>query len=177
MHALSIGVLLAGLLAGVVSMVRGIDREERGGTLVRYLNLPTFAAGATVFGLVSYPLARYTSLGAGAIVAIATASALGAASGMVAVIAGWAVPSAAREVKDERFAMQGQFARVTRAIAPDGHGEIEYDAAGSAQRVRARSLSGSAIEAGADVVIERIEDATAFVERWSKIAQQLELPA
>jgi len=177
MRIAAIAVLFAGLAAGVVSMVGGIDQRERGGARVKYLNLPTFGAAATVFGIVAYPLASYTSLGIAAIFAIAGASAAAAAAAMLGVIAGWAVPSAAKEVKDDRFALQGQFARVTRTITENAFGEIEYVVDRSSHRVRARSLTGGAIEAGTDVVIERIEDTTAFVERWSKIAQQLELPA
>jgi membrane protein implicated in regulation of membrane protease activity len=177
MRILTLAVLLAGLAAGVVSMVGGIDQRERGGTRVKYLNLPTLAAAATVFGVVGYPLSAYTALGVPAVVSIAGSAAAAAAAAMLAIIAGWAVPSAAKEVKDERYALQGQFARVTQAIAEGGGGEIEYVLDATPHRVRARSMSGSGIEAGAEVVIERIEAATAFVERWSKIAQQLQLPS
>ena len=177
MRIVAIAVLFAGLAAGVISMVGGIDQREQGGVRVKYLNLPTFGAAATVFGIVGYPLATYTTLSTAAIVAIAAVSGIAAGAGMVAVIAGWAVPSAAKEVKDDRFALQGQFARVTRTIVEGAGGEIEYVVDAAPQRVSARSLTGSTIEAGTDVVIERIENATAFVERWSKIAQQLELPA
>lgn len=173
----SLIVLIAGLAAGVVSMVGGIDRLGRGGARVKYLNLPTFAAAATVFGIVAYPVARYTHLNALAVLAIAGAAAVGAAGGMVGVIAGWAVPSAAKEVKDERYELQGQFARVTRAIDAQTGGEIEYDIDGVTTRVAARSVGGDAIDAGTEVVIERIESAIAYVERWSKIARELELPA
>jgi hypothetical protein len=177
MTVVALVILVAGLAAGVVSMVGGIDARERGGLRVRYVNLPTFAAAATVFGIVAYPLARYTTLGRVAIVIIAVAAAAGAASAMVGVIAGWAVPSAAKEVKDPRFERQGEFARITRAIGERDGGEIEYVAGGTPQRVRARSLDGTPIELGAEVVIERIEDGVAYVERWTKIARQLELPA
>lgn len=172
----SLIVLLAGLASGVVSMVGGIDQLERGGARVKYLNLPTFAAAATVFGIVAYPIAKYTALSIAATLAIAGAAAAGAAALMVGVIAGWAVPSAAKVVKDERYALQGQFARVTNTIGDQG-GEIEYVIDEAPHRVRARSVEGGAIEVGTEVVIERIESATAYVERWSKIARELELPA
>ena len=177
MRIIAIAVLFAGLAAGVISMVGGIDQRERGGTRVKYLNLPTFGAAATVFGIVGYPVATYTALSTAAILGIAGVSSLAAGAAMVAVIAGWAVPSAAKEIKDDRFALQGQFARVTRTIGESAGGEIEYVVDQTPHRVSARSLTGGVIEAGTDVVIERIENATAFVERWSKIAQQLELPA
>jgi hypothetical protein len=173
---LTLGFLLAGLIAGVVSMVGGIDQRERYSLRVRYLNLPTFAAFATVFGVVGYPLVRYTGLNPAAILAIAAASAAAAAAGVVGVIAGWAVPSASREVKDPRYDLQGHFGRVTRAVGPVT-GEIEYVVDEAMRRAEARSLDGAVIDAGVEVVIERIEGGIAHVERWSTIAEQLELPS
>ena len=169
--------LVAGLAAGVVSMVGGIDQLGRGGARVRYLNVPTFAVAATVFGVVAYPIAKYTALGTPAIVLIAGAAGIAAGSAMLGVIAGWAVPSAEKEVKDERFTHQGQFGRITRAIDGSAGGEIEFSAEGKVQRVPARSLDDAPIELDTEIVIERIEGGTAFVERWTKIARQLELPA
>jgi hypothetical protein len=176
MTVLAIAILLAGLIAGVISMVSGIDQGARGGERVKYLNLPTFAAAATVFGVVSYPLINYTRLGATAIVLIAVAAAGAAAAGVVAIIAGWAVPAEAKVVKDPRYDLQGQFARVTRPIGPQASGEVEFRQDETPKRAPARSLDGAAIELGVEVVIERIEDGIAHVERWSTIAQQLELP-
>src|ERR1700709_587574 len=92
--------LLGGLLVGVVAMLGGIDRRARHGAWVKYLNLPTAGAAAALFGIVGYPLAKYSSLSTAAMLAIAGASALAAAAAMVAVIAGWAVPSAALHVED-----------------------------------------------------------------------------
>jgi membrane protein implicated in regulation of membrane protease activity len=177
MPAMFVAVLMAGLIAGVISMVGGIDRSERGGARVKYLNLPTFGAAATVFGIVGYPLARYSTLHTAMVVGISAAAAAGAAAAMLGVIAGWAVPSAKRVVKDPRYELQGQFARVSQPIADRAAGEIEYSEEGATHRVRAKSLDERAIESGAEVVIERIEDGIAYVERWSKIAKQLELPA
>ena len=172
-----VAALVAGLVAGVVSMVGGIDRSDRGGARVKYFNLPMLGAAATVFGIVGYPVAKYSTLSATGIIAIATAAGLGAAALMLGIIAGWAVPAARRAVKDPRYELQGHFARVVTPISGPATGEIEYDEGTVKRRARAESLDGAAIEFGAEVVIERIENGTAFVERWSKIARQLELPA
>ena len=177
MRLVALAILFAGLVSGVVSMVAGIDQRERGGVRVKYFNLPTFAAAASVFGIVAYPLANYSGLHTAAIAVIAAAAAGAAAGGMVGVIAGWAVPGARRVVKDSRYDLQGQFARVTQAIAARSAGEVEFVNEESTHRVPAASLDGGAIEAGAEVVIERIENGTAHVERWSTIAKQLELPS
>jgi hypothetical protein len=176
MRVLFLAIFIIGLGLGVISMIAGIDREQRHGRWVRYINLPTVGAAATLFGLVGYPLAKYTSLSALEMLAIALAAALVAAGGMVFLIAGWAVPSAAREVEDERFILQGHFAHVIRAIMADEPGEIEFEHEGSRQTLTARGLDGREVAQGADVVIERVEDGVAYVELWSTIAQQLKLP-
>ena len=43
--------LLAGLIVGVVAMLGGIDRKQRHGAWVKYLNLPTAGAAAAGLGL------------------------------------------------------------------------------------------------------------------------------
>lgn len=169
-------VLLAGLALGVVAMIRGIDRKQRHGAWVKYFNLPTAGAAAALFGIVGYPLAKYSSLGTAAMLAIAGAAAAAAAVGMVALIAGWAVPSAALHVEDPRYALQGHPARVSQSISPGSAGEISYEHDGIRHSAPALGLDGVAIAAGSEVVIERIEDGIAYVELWSNIEKQLEIP-
>jgi hypothetical protein len=169
-------VLLAGLAVGVTAMIGGIDRKQRHGAWVKYFNLPTAGAAAALFGIVGYPLAKYSSLGTAAMLAIAGGAAAAAAIGMVALIAGWAVPSAALHVEDPRYALQGHPARVSRAISIGQPGEISYEHDGVRHAVPALGLDGVAISAGAEVVIERIEDGVAYVELWSNIQKQLEIP-
>jgi hypothetical protein len=166
--------LLAGLLVGVVAMLGGIDRRSRHGAWVKYLNLPTAGAAATLFGIVGYPLAKYSSLGTAATLAIAGAAAAAAAVGMVAVIAGWAVPSAALHVDDPRYALQGHPARVSQSISPAHAGEISYEHDGARRTVPAFGLESAPIDTGTEVVIERIEDGIAYVELWSNIERELE---
>jgi hypothetical protein len=166
--------LLAGLIVGVVAMLRGIDRKQRHGAWVKYLNLPTAGAAAALFGIVGYPLAKYSSLGTVAMLAIAGTSALAAAVGVVALIAGWAVPSAALHAEDPRYALQGHPARVSQSISAAHAGEIFFEHDGTHQSVPAVGLDGSTIVAGTEVVIERIEDGIAYVELWSNIERELE---
>ncbi len=177
MRILFLAAFILGLILGVVSMISGIDRDQRRGRWIKYLNLPTAGTAATLFGLVGYPLAKYSSLAPLAMVGIAGIVAVAGAAGMVALIAGWAVPSAARDVPDERYLLQGHLARVTRAIRPGEGGEITFEHNGRHQTARAYSLDGKAIALNAEVVIERIEDGVAYVELWSTIAKQLKLPS
>ena len=88
---------------------------------------------------------------------------------------GWAVPSAARETEDERYALQGFVGKVTQPIGNGTAGE-SLPARRSWHRTRARSLDGQPIENGTEIAIERIEEGVAWVERWSTIERQLELP-
>jgi hypothetical protein len=113
-------------------------------------------------------------LGTVAMLAIAGGAAAAAAAGMVAIIAGWAVPSAALHAEDPRFALQGHPARVSQSITAEQAGEISYEHDGARRIVPAVGLEGAPIAAGAEVVIERIEDGIAYVELWSNIERELE---
>ncbi len=166
-----------GLVLGVVSMLAGIDRNQRHRRWVSYINLPTVGAGFTLFGVSGYLLYRYSALQPAVLIAIAVAVALGGAAGIVALIAGWAIPSAARDVEDERYILQGHIGRVTRPIGAGEAGEIAYVIDGVRRAVPARSLDGNAIGRDAEIVIERIEHGVAYVELWSTIEKQLELPS
>ncbi|HUF30319.1 MAG TPA: hypothetical protein VMM77_06605 [Gemmatimonadaceae bacterium] len=172
-----IAALILGLAIGTVAMMRGIDRHLARRGRVGPINTPTASAFLTVVGAVGYPIARYSDLGAAATWAIASSSGLLAATGVFWLLAGYVVPSAARDVEDERFRLQGQLARVVRSITPGGHGMIEYEDNGVRETLAARGTSNETVAEGADVVIERIEDGVAHVELWSRIADELRLPA
>jgi hypothetical protein len=169
--------LLLGLALGVVAMLRGIDRHLQRRGRVGPFNMPTVAAFATVAGAVGYLLVRYTTLHTLVVSGIALASGLAGAVGMFTLLAGVVVPSAAKDVEDPRFVLQGHFAQVTAGIGAGTRGEIAYEHDGGRQSTSAEALDGQPIEVGAEVVIERIEDGVAYVERWSRIARDLELPA
>jgi hypothetical protein len=171
-----IALFLAGLILGVVSMLRGIQKDSPPRTARAMFNLATIGALLTAAGAVGYPLARYTTLSSIAVSLIALMAGLAAWGLAVAMIAGWAVPSAARETEDERYALQGFVGKVTQAIGKGTAGEIAYQLEGAWHRQRARSLDGTPIESGTEIAIERIEDGIAWVERWSTIERQLELP-
>ena len=177
MRLLFLSAFILGLVLGVVSMIAGIDRNRSRGRWIKYVNLPTAGVIATVFGLVGYPLANYSRLSPPFMLSIAGGAALIAGAGMILLIAGWAVPSAAREVEDQRYLLQGCPARVTRAVAPAEPGEIAFEFEGRQQKLRACSLDGKLIPLSAEVVIERVEDGVAYVELWTTIARQLELPS
>ncbi len=165
---------LLGLLLGVRAMLVGIARSKEQLLRARFLNLPTLGALLTVLGASGYLLDRYSSLAPGVALGIAAALGVGAALGTFSLIAGWAVPSAARDPDDPRFELQGHPGQVVQAVPSGGDGLIQYEHDGRQHRVPARSLSGEAIAAGAEIVIERVENGVAHVELWSVIEKELE---
>lgn len=172
-----IAALILGLMLGVAAMMRGIDRHLARRGRVAPFNMPTIGAFFSIVGAVGYPIARYSGLHPLATWAIALASGLAAAVGVFWLLAGYIVPSAANDVEDERFRLQGHPARVTRAITDAEDGEIVIEEHGARTTVAARALSGDVVPEGAEVVIERVEDGVAHVELWSRIADELRLPA
>jgi membrane protein implicated in regulation of membrane protease activity len=196
MHYLFQGFFLLGLLLAVAAMLFGVERratrvvpipgEPVGGRRpatsgeglvapaprARW-NLPLWAAFCTLFGAVGYLLTRYTTMGLAARIAIAIVVGVAALIGAVALIAKWAIPSARREPEDPRYVLQGHPARVATAIGPSELGEIAYVVDGTRYAARAQSIDGRPVEAGTDVVIERVEDGVAYVEPWSAVEQRL----
>ncbi len=78
-------------------------------------------------------------------------------------------PSKRPKVEFDPEVLTGHIARVTAAISAAAAGAVVYTLEGRRHDVAAISLDGSAIQAGADVVIERIENGLAFVERWEVV--------
>jgi membrane protein implicated in regulation of membrane protease activity len=95
-----------------------------------------------------------------------------AISGMITLLARWALRNAGPP-SAQADEIQGQLAVVSEEIASGGAGEITYEHLGRQLRIPARSLSERAISAGAEVVIDRIENGTAFVEEWAVVEQRL----
>lgn len=181
MRFLFLGPLTVGLLLGVFAMLHGVERKTAGGaapfappsaTRPR-LNLPLVAAFATLFGLVGYLLHRYTALPLAAALAIAAGSGGLGILGALALIAKWAMPAARRDVVDERYLLQGHPARVTVPIGTDRPGEVGYAVDGTRYASPALSLDGSAVSADTDVVIDRVEQGTAYVEPWVHVEKRL----
>ena len=185
--------LMIGLLLGVFAMLAGVERRSRGssvgalaGPLVSReslaaasnaisarFHIPVMAAFATVFGAVGYPVSRYSGLRPGWQLLIASIAGGAAVAGTVVLIARWAVPSARRDVPDARYLLQGMFAQVMDPIERERAGRIALEMDGTLHAVQAMSLTGDSIASGTEVVIERIEGETAFVEPWSAVERRL----
>ena len=164
---------IASLVLAVIAMVHGGEytRPKRDRAPSPFFNLPSYAAFGFAFGVVGYPLATRTSLAGWVILIIATLAGALAVTGIVTLLATWALRGAA--IASEDHEIQGQLALVTRDIGSVSPGEIGYEAFGKQVRVPARAISGNAVSAGSEVVIDRIENGVAMVEEWALVEQRL----
>ncbi len=175
LHIVFLAAFSGGLLLAVFAMLHGVEhaRTNRSKAPSAFFNLPATAAFAVGFGAVGYPLVSRTRLPVWAILLIAVGSGALAISGMITLLARWALRDVTGASSAEGDEIQGQLAVVTRAIASAGGGEISYEHLGGQLRVPARALSEKPLSIGAEVVIDRIENGVAFVEEWSVVEQRL----
>ena len=66
------------------------------------------------------------------------------------------------------YELTGALARISSPIRQDGTGEIIFSQAGVRKTSGARSVDGSPIEKGAEVVITRYEKGIAYVQKWEE---------
>jgi len=165
---------IGGLLLAVFAMLHGVEhaRRNRSKAPSAFFNLPAIAAFAVGFGAAGYPLVSRTRLPSWAILLIAIGSGALAISGMITLLARWALRGAG-QLSVESDEIQGQLAVVTQEIVPGGAGEIAYEHLGRGLRIPARALSERTLSVGAEVVIDRIENGIGFVEEWSVVEQRL----
>ena len=166
---------VGGLVLAVFAMLHGVEhmRAKRSGAPSPFFNLPAVAAFAVGFGAVGYPLASRTRLPGWSVLLIAVASGALAISGMITLLAQWALRGAATSSAGAGHEIQGQLAVVTRAIASSVVGEITYQHLGAEVRLPAKALSTKPLPTGAEVVIDRIEGGVALVEEWAVVEQRL----
>ena len=94
-------------------------------------------------------------------------------SGMIALLARWALRGVATAHHDEAESIQGQLAIVTAEIGVGETGTISYEYLGNRIQSRARSIGSQSLRPGAEVVIDRIENGVAYVEEWAVVEQRL----
>jgi hypothetical protein len=174
LHVLFLAAFIGGLLLAVFAMLHGVEytRRNRSHAPSPFFNVPSIAAFALVCGAVGYPVASHTRMSSWAIVLIAVASGAAATTGMVVLLARWALRGTRQDLHDPEE-IQGHFASVSVAIHPTDLGEITYDYLGKKLRSPARTLGQSSLPIGSEVVIDRIENGVAFVEAWSVVEQRL----
>jgi hypothetical protein len=168
---------IGGLVLAVFAMLHGVEYARRRRNQSRapsaFFNLPAVAAFAVGFGAVGYPLASRTRLAAWAILLIAIGAGALAITGMITLLARWALRGLVAPFSSEDQEIQGTLAVVTREITPAREGEISYEHLGRRELALARSLGVAIIALGSEVVIDRIENGVAFVEEWAVVEQRL----
>lgn len=174
MTAVYLAAFILGLLIAVAIMLFGIERRSPTAVSPKGSvrpSLPLLAAFAVGFGVAGYSLSRVMSGGS----VLVTALLSGTAAGLLTrwLVAKSASMTVEHDVDDERYVLQGHVARVVSTINAGSEGRISF-AIGSEQRtLRARSLDDTFVDAGTEVIIERIEGDLAYVEPWLQVEQRL----
>jgi hypothetical protein len=164
-----------GLLLAVFIMIYGVERPVRGVAQERSFRLspPVLFAFLTVFGAVGYIMTRRELLSGASRLATAAVAGLIAAAVAARLVRSWWTVTPEHDVDDERYILQGNLARVTKAVDAGVDGEVAFEISGERRIMRARSVDGTPLAAGTEVVIERIENDLAYVEAWAEVERRL----
>ena len=170
----SLVAFIASLVLAVIAMLHGVEytRPKTTRAPSPFFNLPSYAAFGFGFGVVGYLLATRTRLVGWAAVLIAIIAGALAVSGMITLLATWALRGSKASVSDEHE-IQGQLAVVTRDIQSNESGEITYEAFGKRVKIPALAISSKQLRVGSEVVIDRIENGVAMVEEWAVVEQRI----
>ena len=165
---------IIGLLLAVRIMFFGAERRRlRNDAMPLRRSEPAISAFLLMFGIAGYLLTRPGRLAPGP--GTAASVLLGAIWALVmtrlAIATARVKPE--HDPDDPRYVLQGHVATVTTPIPSDGEGGIVYGDGDGRRTLRARSIDGRAIEAGAEVCIERVDDGVAFVELWALVEARL----
>ena len=165
--------LIAGLGLGVKVAFFGVERR-RGDQIRRphaAINLPAAAAAMFAWGAVGYALSRG---GARLFLTILLASLAAALAwvGTSTLLATWALRAPLHDPHELAEILQGHVAVVLSPIDEEP-GTISYRLHGEVHVVSAKSIDGEPIQAGTDVVIDRIDGDVAYVEPWVIVEQRL----
>ena len=166
---------IGGLALAVHSMLHGVERwhRKRSDRPSAVLNPPTVAALAVGIGATGYLLTSRTQLGTLAVLIVSLAVGAAALTGMIILMAKWALRSPSQNSASHDEEVNGQVATVVRTITPDAPGEIEYFAWNKHHILPAASIDSSIVPEGAEVVIDSVENGVARVELWSVVELRL----
>lgn len=169
-----LALFLAGLALAVHVMLNGVQRwkRRRSQKPSAALNPPTVAGFAIGLGASGYLLASRSSLPQWLIFLISLAIGAAALTGMIVLMAKWALRSPV-PFNTEEEDINGQVATVTKAITPHSEGEISWYAWEKRHVLPARAFGDTGIPAGTEVVIDVVENGVARVELWSVVEQRL----
>lgn len=184
---ISLGAFVSGLMLGVYAMLHGTERpvqptvapherrseHDPASEPSATLNRASIAACLVGFGLAGYLLDRETGWPWGGVLAVALLAGGAAFVLQSLLIARWAIPSARADAVDQRYLLQGTLARVTRGATAEAAGELVYVLDGHRCTLPVRSMDGTALAEGVEVVIDRVENGVAYAEPWAAVEERL----
>jgi hypothetical protein len=166
---------IAGLLLAVRAMFFGAERRRlrpADGMPLRRSE-PAMIGFLVMFGVAGYLLTRHGAASPGAGVGIAVLLGVASAAAVTRLAIATARLQPEHDPDDPRYVLQGHLASVSVAIPAGGEGAITYTESQGPRAVPARSIDGSAVAAGEEVCIERLEDGVALVELWAIVERRL----
>ena len=144
--------------------------SHAGGALVSWFNATTVLAFLAWFGGVGFMLTKYSHVEALFVVGISTLA--GAAAGWVMLrFVVKLVGQTDEPLRESDRRIVGALGTISMTIREGGTGEIIFPIGGSRRCSGARSTDGTAIEKGAEVVIEKYEKGIAYVKRWEEFVE------
>ena len=175
MAYLFLAAFIAGLLLAVRVMFFGAERRRLGPTDAMPLRRsePAVIAFLVMFGVAGYLLTRRGTMSAAAGTGVALVLGIVWAVLVTRLAVATARLRPEHDPDDPRYALQGHVAFVTSAIPSEGEGAITFTEGGSERTVRARAIDASAIAAGEEVCIERLDEEVAYVELWAIVEERL----
>ena len=134
-----------------------------------FINFGTIAAFLAWFGGTGYLLTEYSALWFVTALALSVGSGIAGAALVFWFLAKFLVAHE-RPLDPEDYRMVGVVGKVSSTIRPEGIGEIIFTQEGVRRGAAARSEDGSEMAVGAEVAVERYENAVAYVRRWDEMA-------
>lgn len=141
-----------------------------GGAHISWFNASTLLAFLAWFGGVGYLMTKYSHLQALLVVLIAALAGMIAGLIMLRFLMKLVGP-ADEPLRESDGRVIGAVGTISMTIRGGGTGEIIFPLGGSRRCSGARSSDGTAIEKGAEVVIERYEKGIAYVKRWEEFVK------
>jgi membrane protein implicated in regulation of membrane protease activity len=147
-----------------------VGHAHGGGTSeVSFINFGTIAAFLAWFGGTGYLLTEYSALWFLTALALSVGSGIAGAALVFWFLAKFLVAHE-RPLDPEDYRMVGVLGTVSSTIRPGGVGEMIFTQEGVRRGAPARSEDGTELAVGTEVVVERYEEAIAYVKRWDDVA-------
>lgn len=156
-------------LPGIPDFDFGPFNSDGGHTGMSPFNVSTVLAFITWFGGVGYILSAQGNLGGPLVLALSTVGGFVGAAILFTVLARFLLPGQTAPMLAEDYRMEGTLARVTISMEGGRTGEVVFSKGGATRSEGARSMDGTALPRGAEVVILRYEKGIAYVEPLDKL--------